>query len=122
MPERVVLQQLYEGQIAARVVNAGDDKKETTADNKTITGGVKKIEGKQMENCFVAWENNHEISIIFCSISHVRKFSWLAPRGDQSATSLTTTFRTTYRRPHSGPVWLVLPSWLVDPYFTLLLC
>ena len=116
MPERVVLQQLYEGQIAARVVNAGDDKKETTADNKTITGGVKKIEGKQMENCFVAWENNHEISIIFCSISHVRKF----------LSSLTTTFRTTYRRPHSGPVWLVLPSWLVeklfDPYFTLLLC
>ena len=40
MPEREVLQQWYEEQIAARV-NAGDEKKETTEANKTTTDGLK---------------------------------------------------------------------------------
>ena len=53
MPEREVLQQWYEEQIAARV-NAGDEKKETTEANKTTTGGLKQLEEKQLEHSVVA--------------------------------------------------------------------
>ena len=64
MPEREVLQQWYEEQIAARV-NAGDEKKETTEANKTTTGGLKQLEEKQLDHSVVAWAKNHEIPTIF---------------------------------------------------------